>query len=725
MTIARPHGARGPLLVLLLALGCGGGPDEEAATTLSAGTPVVLISIDTLRSDRLPAYGYEGVETPALDALAADAVLFERAYAHVSLTLPSHATVLTGLLPADHGVRDNMGYRLETSAVPYLPRLLGASGYATGAAVSAFVLRGTTGLAEGFDLYEDRIEFVPGKPMGGLQRPGGETLRVALPWLDSVRERPFFLFFHIYEPHSPYDPPEPWRSRYPSPYDGEVAAADAVVGELLDALRERDLYGRSLVVLMSDHGEGLGDHGEQEHEILLHRETLQVPLMIKLPDRARAGTRVATPVQLADLLPTIAGLLDLPVPAEAVGTSLLGPLDAERPIVSENVYGRLHFGWSELVSVVQGRHHLIHGPRPELYDLVEDPQERTNLVDEQRSTAHTLRRALEGVDLTLEPPAAESDPEVRRQLEALGYVATFAPETDGPRPDPKSKLHVVEALGRARRLADTGDYDGAVTAYRELLAGEPDLTDAWEYLAQALLRLDRHDEAIDAYRRALELSSGAPHIALAAAYAYFEVGDFDQARRHAELASSTQDVAPDLLARIALRQDDLETAARRVDEALSRRGSRIGPLVTAAELRLEQERPAETLELTDQARREFEAGTQQDPTVIRGLYLARGKALTLLRRPEEAIAAFEREISTFPDHLDAYTHLAYLHALLGDAPAAGATLRRLVEGNPKPRAYAAAVRALREMNDPRAAAAVLRDARRRWPEDRELRELGG
>ncbi len=709
------------LLLGLAAAGCG---RERAETPrLPAGTPVVLVSIDTLRSDHLPAYGYEGVATPALDALRADSVLFERAYAHVSLTLPSHTSVLTGLLPVANGVRDNLGYRLEAAAVPFLPRLLKKAGYVTGAAVSAYVLRGATGLDADFDFYEDRIEIVPGASLGGLQRPGAATLAAALPWLESARERPFFFFFHLYEPHSPYQPPEPYASRYPIAYDGEIAAADAVVGQLLDRLRSWDLYDRTLLILMSDHGEGLGDHGEQEHEFLLHREALQVPLMIKLPGSERAGSTVAEPAQLADLFSTVAALLGLEAPAEVVGRSLFDALDPEDPIVSENVYSRLHFGWSELASVIAGRFHLIHGPNPELYDLVADPGERRNLASEQRAQAHALRRALEGIDLTVQPPAA--DPEARAQLEALGYVGTFAAETAGPRPDPKSKLDVVKRLGEARQRYERGDYAGSVAMYERLVAEEPQLIDAWEYYGMALRKVGRLPDALNAYRKALELSGGAPQIALAAAYAYAEAEDWEQARIHAELAVSVHDSAAELLARVALRQDDFATAERWLEQALANRGRRLAPLIVQAELRLMQKRFEEAIALTEQAEQEYGQGSVQDPALIRGLYYVRGKALGELGRGPAAVAAFEREIASNPDYLPAYTHLAFIRAMRGESREAGGALRRMVEANPGPRAYIAAVKTLREMKDPRSASIVLQDALRRWPQDPALRELAG
>ncbi|HTQ80365.1 MAG TPA: sulfatase, partial [Thermoanaerobaculia bacterium] len=273
------------------------------------GAPLILISIDTLRSDHLPAYGYKGVETPAIDALRKDALLCERAYSHYPMTLPSHASILSGLLPTQHGVRDNVGYPLDGERHPTLAHLLKAAGYETGGAVSTYVLRRATGIASGFDFYDDTIEMQGGERLDDLQRPGAETVKRGLNWLRGRTAKPFFFFLHLYEPHAPYTPPEPFRSRYKaSPYDGEIATADAVVGDFLSELKRLGIYDRAAIVLLSDHGEGLSDHGERQHGIFLYRETLQVPLLLKLPGSAQAGGRITVPAELIDVAPTLLGL---------------------------------------------------------------------------------------------------------------------------------------------------------------------------------------------------------------------------------------------------------------------------------------------------------------------------------------------------------------------------------------------------------------------------------
>jgi arylsulfatase A-like enzyme len=275
------------ILFALLALAC-----HRAEQPITP--PVILISIDTLRSDHLPAYGYRGIATPNLDRFAADGIVYEHAFSHVPLTLPSHASIFTGLLPAHHGVRDNAAFHLDAKT-PTIASMLRARGYATGGVISAYVLRGSTNISSGFDTYNDAIPFIEGAPTGNLARPGRETIAIAKQWIATKSTQPFFAFVHLFEPHAPYEPT----------YDGEIATADALVGDLLDSLRASNLYDDALIIVLSDHGEGLGDHGEQEHGVLLYREALQVPLIVKLPRNERKGTRVAEVVQLVDVLPTI------------------------------------------------------------------------------------------------------------------------------------------------------------------------------------------------------------------------------------------------------------------------------------------------------------------------------------------------------------------------------------------------------------------------------------
>ncbi|HZI63868.1 MAG TPA: sulfatase-like hydrolase/transferase, partial [Thermoanaerobaculia bacterium] len=648
-------------------------------------------------------------------------------YAHVPLTLPSHASILTGLLPYEHGVRDNMGYKLDASKVPYLPTLLKGRGYATGAAVSSYVLRGATGLERDFDFYEDGVEFRSRVGLGGIQRAGAETLDLALGWVRDVAAQPFFLFVHFYEPHTPYTPPAPWAARYPaSPYDGEIAASDELVGKLVAELQRLGVYDRAMVVLLSDHGEGLGDHGEDEHGVLLYRESLQVPLLLKLP-AGRLGNRTAgEPAQLADVFTTIATLVGLE-PERTSGVSLLRLLDRrppERRIYSETLYPRFHFGWSDLASLIDRRWHYIEGPAPELYDLAAAPAERDDLRERERRAAAELRGALERIERTVEPPAAE-DEETRRQLAALGYLGAAAGAPAGPLPDPKTQIHVLRDLKEAYAAFNSRDYAAAAAGFRRVVAANPRALDAWEQLGIALQELGEPEPALAAFQEAMRLTGGGIGPALSTAGALLELERFDEADAHARLALEEEPAAAHaVLARVALARRDLAGAERAARAALGvATDSRLGPRVLLAEVLHRADRDEEALRLLDEAAREYAARKTADPELVRGLFYLHGEILADRGDAAGAERSFREEIRRFPHDSRGYTHLAVLLALDGRGAEVGPLLRQMVEARPVAASYAAAVETLRVLKDDRSAAALLRHARSRFPADPRLEKL--
>ncbi|HEX6159954.1 MAG TPA: sulfatase-like hydrolase/transferase [Thermoanaerobaculia bacterium] len=489
--------------------------------------PVILLSIDTLRADRL-------ARMPNLQRLAADAITFESAWTPVPLTLPAHASLFTGLLPPEHGVRDNAGFRLDPK-LPTIATILRQRGYATGAAVSAYVLRRDTGIAGGFDFFDDAIEFVEGAPTGALHRRGEITLSRALRWLDRQSEKPPFLFVHLFEPHTPYEPS----------YDADVLLADRLAGELFDELRARDLYDDALIVVLSDHGEGLGDHGEEEHGILLYREALQVPLLVKLPRNRRKGERVAEAVQLIDVLPTIAEVTG----ANVRGQSLLEP--KPRPIYGETLYPRIHLGWSELRSLVRAPHHLIDGPKPELYRLDTDPREQRDVRAQERRAFSRLREDL--ATFPQRQAAPQVSAEEAKKLAALGYLTQTA--TVRSDKNPRDHLHELQARKEVTALLGQGRFDEAAARIEAL--GWSDLRDD---LAFAYERAGRLDDAERTYRQAIRATPELAHeVALSLAGVLLRKGNLDEAARHAGVAAerSTQPKAARLmLAEIqALRRD--------------------------------------------------------------------------------------------------------------------------------------------------------------------------
>jgi choline-sulfatase len=714
---------------LLAALGCG---SQRGAVGPFPKAPIVLISIDTLRSDHLPAYGYRGVETPAIDRLRRDAVLYQRAYSHVPLTLPSHCSILSGRLPGEHGVRDNVGYLFDAGKQQSLPVVLGKAGYATGGTVSAVVLRGATGVSGGFDFWDSQVQLQLAAGLGQSRRPGRETARLAIDWLRKVAGRPFFLFLHLYEPHSPYDPPEPFASRYKdSPYDGAIAAADAVVGEVLAELERLGVYDRAIVVLLSDHGEGLGEHGEKEHGLLLYRTTLQVPLLLKLPGARLAGTSVAAPAQLVDVYPTLLSLVGLAPAPGRPGRSLLalrpgGAAAGElRELYAETWYPRLHFGWSELSSLIRGRFHYIHGPDPELYDLAGDPGELHDVRQLERRTFADLRGRIRGHQQQLVAPAAV-DPETARQLAALGYGGAVGQAAIGAAAstvDPKTRIGTLADLNTAMGLFFHQQFAQAVPAFQRALAANPQLIDAWEHLGDSLQALGRLDEALAAFQHAMKISGGASHIAVSTGELLLRMGRLDEAQAHAELARKVSPAGADgLLAEIALARHQPAAAERAARQAVAAEGDTAGPHLTLAQVLAAEGKLEAALGETDRAL--AEVGRRASGQSFPRLWYIRGDVLARLGRDGEAEQAFRREIAGFPADLHTYSSLAALYVSQGKTDAAVAVLRQMVEGNAdSPAAFAEAVRALRVLGDPQGAADLLRYALSRHPGNAELRAL--
>lgn len=693
------------LLTAMTSIACG----TARPTAPAQPAPVVLVSIDTLRADRLPAYGYTGVTTPHLERLRADGIVFENAWSPCPMTLPSHVSMLTGRLPPEHGVRNNVGFHWDARAQPHLPGWLKAQGYATGAAVSAYVLRASTGLGAAFDEYDDTLDPRASSVFADQQRPGSQALRPALRFLAAHAAQPFFYFLHLYEPHVPYDPPEPFRSRYPHPYDGEIAAADALLGRLLDELGRLGLYERALVIVTSDHGEGLGDHGEEQHSILLYREVLQVPLIIKLPQQRHAGTRIASLAQLTDLWPTVADVLRLPAPPGLAGIALLRPGTSDgggRSAYAETLYPRLQLGWSDLRSLIDGRWHYIHGPRPELYDLVADPREVRDLVGQQPARAAELRAALERVPTGPQQPEAV-DAQTAERLAALGYVGTLRSGEPGARlPNPRDMLPSLNALREAFHLAGQRRFDDATRALRALVQAHPRLVEAWVKLGDAELEAGRPGDAARAFQEALRIGPGdVPEVRLALGLAYLRAG---QPGAAADEARSVQASAParaaELLARVALSTshlDEAENWARRAREAggehpaaglllaevLARRGALPAALElleggAAAAARLELHRP-------------------------RGLDFQRGDVLARLNRAQEAEAAYRQHLTDFPDHLLSWANLAALLYAQGRRSEVPALFERMQEANPGARAAQVAATAWEAFGE-RAQAALWR-----------------
>ena len=477
---------------------------------------VVVVTLDTTRADRLGCYGFGGIETPNIDGLAREGLVFEHATATVPLTFPSHSSIFTGLVPPHHGVRDNGGFFLEDARVTLAERLHDA-GFATGAFVGAWVLERKWGLAQGFDEYSDKFDLSKYKvvSLGTVQKPGDEVMDDALSWLERVKRRRFFAWVHLYDPHSPYDPPEPFASRYPrQPYLGEIAYADQVVGRLIRWLRQAELLERTLVVVTADHGESLGDHGESTHAYFVYDSTTHVPLVVRTPWGLK-GRRSAQ-VSSVDLMPTVLDLLGLAeqpgIDGRSLAREILDPAAAspERIAYSETYFPRYHFGWQHLRAIRSLAYKYVDAPEPELYDLAQDPGETRNIYRGFSARAEGLRLRLEQLtkqESGAAPERKSLDPETLQRLAALGYVGNVIDvDANAVLPDPKEKLPLFELMNAAKRLAqDENKLEAAVDKMSEVLKRDPKIMDAQITLGNWLLRLRRPDEAARAFKQALAL----------------------------------------------------------------------------------------------------------------------------------------------------------------------------------------------------------------------------
>jgi len=670
-----------------------------ALRSLRATTgPIVLISIDTLRADHLPVYGYTGVRTPNIDALAAESTVFDNAWSHSPQTLPSHTSILSDQLPFEHGVRDNTGFTVKPDQW-LVQRALHDAGWRTGGFVSAYVLRRETGIGQGFDTFDSNLPAAsPEASIGQIQRDGSDTLEAASRWLDAQQDSRFFLFVHFYEPHKPYAPPK--RFSMYAPYDGDIAYADELVGRLLDRLRARGVYDSASIVLLSDHGEGLGDHGEQEHGLFLYHETTHVPLMIRVP--RDAPHRVAVPVQHIDVVPTLLDLARIPRPSTLRGRSLKPLIDRsgsipEAGIYSEALYSRFHFGWSELYALTDSQYRLIRAPRDELFDLRSDAAESKSIAAERPQVRQAMRSAIErllsGVSIAAPSAASEED---RERLAALGYVgsASRAPETQpgDALPDPKDKYQVLETYRRAVDLAGTGHFDEASTLYEQLVADDPEMDDAWLELAHAYARLGRTADAVRAYKQIVAHNPKDASGLLGAARGLLQLGNLDEAQAHAQLAVAVAPAgAHELLARIAVRRRDRDAALREAAATEAAGGLPMRAFVEGL-LAYDGGRYDEAVTQFLQSHREVEGRTVRMADL--NFYLA--DSLARVQRYQEAERYFLEEIRLFPYNTGARVGLATLYRAMNRDADSDRVIDDLVRSSPTPanRALAARIHAV-------------------------------
>lgn len=512
---------------------------------------IILFTIDTLRADHLECYGYEGVKTPNIDRLANEGIRFKYDIAQTPLTFPSHCSIMTGTYPLFHGIRDNGGFYLDEKQITLAEALKG-KGYSTSAFVAAFVLDSRWGLDQGFDYYYDNFDLTKYKTISldSVQRRGDEVLAEVYKWLENNSQNKFFTWIHLYDCHTPYNPPEPYKTQY-KPYkgypyrlyDGEIAYVNQLIGEFLSFMEKKKLLDKTLIILTADHGESLGEHKESAHGFFLYNATIKVPLIIRFPKNKFAQRIIDQRVRSIDIMPTILNIVGEQEPENFQGKSflplILGEKWANKPgAYSETFWPNFHYGWSELKSLSKDRYKFIDAPKPELYDVFEDPREKNNLVNMKASLAYKMKKELEalinkysaeGIE-DVGPKPIDNDSLIK--LQALGYIGSFRAslrQKGEKLADPKDKIELYNEIKLAQFLVTNKKIDEAEKKIRDVLSKDSSVLEALYILGNIYSKQKEYDKAIKEFKKALVVKPDYYEAIFGMAVAYKKKGKIEEA----------------------------------------------------------------------------------------------------------------------------------------------------------------------------------------------------
>jgi arylsulfatase A-like enzyme/thioredoxin-like negative regulator of GroEL len=598
---------------------------------------IVFITVDTTRADRMGFLGSKHGVTPNLDVLARQGVVFERAYSQAPLTPVSHATIFTGTYPQFHTVTD-FGHPLP-SLLPFVPEILHKGGYHTAAFIGSIILDPKGNMAPGFDRGFDHFDAgfhmkraLEESRYDNVERRAGDVVGHAIAWLNKNRQSPFFIWIHLYDPHAPYDPPPPFDKRFSDPYDGEIAYADASLGKLFQYLRQRDLYDGALVLMMSDHGESLGAHGEAMHGIFLYDETIHVPMVFKLPGALLAGHRVASRVRLVDVAPSLLSMLSLPLPPTFQGESLVPLMKstkavADLPAYSETDYPHRAFGWSALRAMRAGKYLFVRAPKRELYDALQDKGAEHNLAETSPAVAGTLQAQLDQFhgQTTSFPEKSEQQSlssEQNENLAALGYVGSNSSgQSEDPLhgADPKDKIEISNILQDGIIAVEDGHYAQAIPLLQHVLQDSPLVSAAQIQLGIALRKVGRASDATTPLRQAVKLLPDSTEAQYELGLALFETGDWQESVPYFEFVAKKRPQFPDAQYSLA----SVYARVQRVPEAVA---------------------------LLQQV-------IQLNPEHFRANLLL-GRIFTLQHRSQEALPYLKQAVVSEPDNFEAHAFLA-------------------------------------------------------------------
>jgi arylsulfatase A-like enzyme/Flp pilus assembly protein TadD len=676
------------LAILLVALAACRGRSESGAAAPAATSPsssrpdVLLVTIDTLRTDSLGFGGNTKVETPVLDRLAAQGMVFRNAHAHNVVTLPSHANVVTGLLPYQHGIRDNTGFRLDPSS-PTLATLLKARGYATAAFIGAFPLDSRFGLSRGFDVYDDRY------PRGRTpldfempERPASEVVPAAVAWWNEKRSEPRFLWVHLYDPHAPYRPPAPFAERYSSdPYLGEIAATDAALAPLLNPFTT-GAAPPALVIVTSDHGEALGDHGEETHGLFAYEATLHIPLVVWFRGKVSPSSS-AELVRHIDIAPTVLAAAGIQKPPSLTGSSLLSAPPLPRATYFEAFSTALNRGWAPLRGVIAEGMKFVDLPVPELYDLARDPAESHNLAGEQPDLLRRLARMLPAESELGHARRPDATPEEVARLRSLGYLSGSAAVKArySVEDDPKNLVSIDHQLHECVDLYQRGKLPEAIALGRTVLRERPGMEAGYENLGFLLRRGNQTDEALRVYRAAIDRGVASEELRMHYALALSEMGRGREAVAVLQPLASSSD--PETLNALGIALSDAgrgAEAAKTFERALAEDPGFVEAIQNLGIVRLRADDVAGARDLFRRAL----ARDDKLPRAWNGL----GVALARLQDERGAIEAWDHAVALDPDLYDALFNLGLTAGKNGMHRQARTALERFVATAP-PAAYRA------------------------------------
>jgi arylsulfatase A-like enzyme/Tfp pilus assembly protein PilF len=677
---------------------------------------ILFFTLDTTRADHIGCYGYPRIETPNIDRLAGEGFLFRSATSQAPLTLPSHSSIFTGTYPLYHGVRDNGGFYLEADKMT-LATVLKKAGWATSAFIGAFVLDSRWGLNQGFDYYYDNFDFAKYKTitLDSVQREGGEVVKAFFDWFATNGQKKFFSWLHFYDPHTPYEPPEPYKTRYRNRlwglYDGEIAYVDTLIGRVEDELKKAGVLDKTLIVIVGDHGESLGQHHETGHGFFIYDATTSVPLIVKIPAPRLRGQTIWDQVESVDIMPTLLELLGLSIPKQVQGRSFLSLLAGksagpERLAYSETFYPRYHYGWSELKSLRSTRFKFIQAPRPELYDLSQDPGEETNIFAASSDLGKRFARELQTLQEGMSAKEADQkgprklDNDAREKLMALGYIGGFTSNSKltktGNLGDPKDKIILYNKIKQAEGNSANREYDDALKLLGEVIAEDPGIMEARQVRANIYLELDRPEEAIAESSEALKVDEEYEAAIFTMAQAYKKLKKYDEAIAgyNQIMELDPRDPKPYVnLGEIYCETKEFDKAIASLEKAISidaEHSAMSHNLLGSAYLEKK---------MLDQAEKEITLSLKMRPRIpdahyhLGLLYEEKGDI-------DRAIEEYKKEIEIHPAAYPAHFNLSLVYAKLGRPQDAVAELKETINSNKEfARGYLFLAKAYLDLNE--------------------------